>query len=85
MVGILLFYGDISNAKFSTTFPFDDHTARLYRALICTGFDVTSFSFKREVTKKVNQAVPSWISPGIAALQSKTRDKHISRLYRASR
>ena len=26
-------------------------------------FCVTSFSFKKEVTKKVNQAVPSWNSP----------------------
>ena len=28
----------------------------------CTGFYVTSFSFKKEVTKKVNPAVPSGTS-----------------------
>ncbi|MBQ7398096.1 MAG: hypothetical protein IJW09_04640 [Clostridia bacterium] len=33
-------------------------------------------SFNKEVTKKVNQDVPSWNSLGIAALQSKTGERH---------
>ncbi|MBE6661551.1 MAG: hypothetical protein E7605_09150 [Ruminococcaceae bacterium] len=42
----------------------------------CTGMDVTSLSFNKEVTKKVNQDVPSWNSLDVAALQSETGERH---------
>jgi hypothetical protein len=44
---------------FVTTVPFDAHTASHVRR---AGFGVTSFSFKKEVTKKVNPDVPSGAS-----------------------
>ena len=37
---------------FPTTFPTDDHTARLRRALICTGMDAISLSLNKEMAKE---------------------------------
>jgi len=45
------------------------------RALGVPAFDVTSLTHVKEVTKKTCQDVPSWISLGIAALQSGQRRK----------
>jgi hypothetical protein len=47
-------------ADFFTSSPFDAHTAARVR---CSGFGVTSLSFNKEVTKKMNSAVPSEASP----------------------
>ena len=52
--------GEEEVADFSTTSPFDAHTAARVR---CAGFGVTSLSFNKEVTKKMNSAVPSEASP----------------------
>ena len=41
--------------KFSTSSPLDDHTARLWRALICTDFYVHSLSSDKERTKKTTR------------------------------
>ena len=49
-------------SKFFTTSPNHAHTARFHRALSCSVLDVTSLPFRKEVTKKRNQDVPSWIS-----------------------
>ncbi len=46
---------DEGKTKFSTSSPLDDHTARLWRALICPDFYVHSLSSDKERTKKADQ------------------------------
>jgi hypothetical protein len=67
--------GNVKDGKlnFQATSPFGDHTARLRRALICTGLCVHSLPRGKERTKKTRQDVPSWNSLGVAALQRESR------------
>ena len=42
----------------------------------CTGFDVTSFSFKKEVSKKVNQRLPPLETASVPRYMAGLGEKH---------
>jgi hypothetical protein len=68
-----LFFRVFLVAEFYAASSFDDHTARLRRALICTGMDAISLPRRKEMAKEKTPGRSLRGLPGIAALHSTSR------------